>query len=95
MKINPSGFGDVGLAHRFFGFALNMSEAGGYCAGQVAKVWVPGTTPVAVEDFNVLMLKWGGGGLSAGGQIWRLPIHYRVSGHGPGTRHGMGVHRCF
>lgn len=29
MKINPSGFGDVGLAHRFFGFALNMSEAGG------------------------------------------------------------------
>lgn len=28
----------------------------------MAKVWVPGTTPVAVEDFNVLMLKWGGVG---------------------------------
>lgn len=24
----------------------------------MARLWVPGTTPIAVEDFNVLALKW-------------------------------------
>lgn len=64
MKINPSGSSDIGLAHQLFGFALNMSEARAYrvshcgSVARVAEVWVPGTPPTAVKDFNVLTLKW-------------------------------------